>query len=98
VRTSARGIQPFISGLERCHSEVNNFDVMIPVHQDVFWLQVSMADVEAVAIGQASNQLAEYSNGFWFWEADVGRYVVKKFAALHILQDKIPVHKLKRRL
>ena len=48
-----------------------------------------MTDIETVAIRQTSDQLAEDTNGFWFWQAAVGGYMIEQFAAFHILEDKV---------
>ena len=47
--TTSRG-QPFIRRLKRGHSEVNYLDIARTIHQNIFWLEIPMADVEAMTI------------------------------------------------
>ena len=48
--TSAGGVKPLIGRLKCGHTEVNDFDVAIAIHQNVFWFEVPMANVEAVTV------------------------------------------------
>ncbi len=48
-----------------------------------------MADVEAVTIRKASDQLAEDAYGFWFWKPAVGDYVFEKLPTFDILQYEV---------
>lgn len=82
---STRGVQPFVSGLQRSHPEVHNLDIAVAVHKDILRLQISMANTEAMNIGKTSNQLPEYTNSFWLRKSAVGGDVVEKLTAFHVL-------------
>ena len=45
--------------LECGHSKIGELDVVPTVQQDVLWFQVTMADIEAVAVSQTSDDLTE---------------------------------------
>ena len=48
-----------VCGLEGSHPEVCQLDIAIRIEKDILWLEVTMTDVESVAIGKASNDLPE---------------------------------------
>lgn len=68
----AGGLEPFVRRLKSRHSKIHNLDVVIPVQEDVLWFQVSMTDIEPMAIRQARDELPEYADSFWFREISVG--------------------------
>ena len=82
--TATGCIEPFVCGLKGCHSEVHDLDIAITIHEDILRLEVAMTDVEAVAVGQASDHLAKYAHGLWFWETAIGGYVIEEFSAFYI--------------
>ena len=74
---SAGGVEPFIGRLQGSHTEVYDLDVPIAIHQNVFWLKVSMANVEAVAVGETRDHLTKYADSFRFRKTAIFTYVVK---------------------
>ena len=67
MRTAASGLE--VMGwllVQGCHAKVGNLDLAICLEQDVLGLQVSMADVEAVAILEGAHHLAIIEDGFLF--------------------------------
>ena len=64
--TSARSIEPLVGRLKCSHTEVHDLDIAIAIHQDVFWLEVSMANVEAMAVGETRDHLTKYADSFRF--------------------------------
>ena len=88
---SAGGVEPFVGRLKCSHTEVHNLDVPITIHQDVFWLKVSMANVETVAVGETRDHLTKYADSFRFRKTPMFNYVVEQLAAFDELQDKVPL-------
>ena len=48
-----------------------------------------MADIEGVAIGEASNNLAEDADGFVLWEGSVSLNIIKKLTSFNVLKDEV---------
>ena len=91
MRTSAGRIEPLVGRLKRSHTEVHDLDIPVAIHQDIFWLEISMANVEAMAVGETGDHLTEYAYSFRFWKTAIFGYVVKQLAAFDKLQDKVPL-------
>lgn len=47
---TARGSEPLVRRLKGCHTEIDNFDVAIAVHEDVLGLEIAMADIETMTV------------------------------------------------
>ena len=47
---TTRGSEPLVGRLKGCHTEIDDFDVVVAVHEDVLWLEIPMADIEAMAV------------------------------------------------
>lgn len=78
------------SRLESSHAKICKLDIVVPVQQDVLRLQVTMANVESMAVSKTGNDLTEETNGFLFWERAILGNVVEQFTSFHILKNKIP--------
>lgn len=90
VWTSAGGIEPLVGRLKGSHTEVYDLDIPIAIHQDIFWLEVSMANVEAVAVGETRDHLTKYADSFRFRKTAIFGYMVKQLATFDEFQDKVP--------
>ena len=53
VRAPARRLEHPVVALQRCHPEIGNLDVALPVEEQVLRLEIAVADVEAVAVVDA---------------------------------------------
>lgn len=76
--------------LQYSHTEIDNLDIAVAVQKDVLRLQVSMADIETVTVGQSSEDLAKEANGFVLWELAVRRDMVEQLATIDVFEDNIP--------
>ena len=56
-----------------------------------------MANFKSVAVGYAGDELTENSNCFRFREASIGGYMVEKFSAFDVFQDKISAKRIESR-
>lgn len=81
---AAGSVQPVATWLKCSHAEVGELDVVSGVEEDVFWLQVAMADVEAMAIAQSGDYLPKQADSFLLWEGTLLRDVVEKFSAVDV--------------
>lgn len=77
--------------VECCHSKVGDFDVQIFVQQNVLRLQVSMADIEGVAIANGAENLPEVLHCFLLFQPSLFRDLRKKFAIVHKLENQVSV-------
>lgn len=82
--TSTRCVQPVTNGLQRGHPKVGKLDVVIRVQENVLWLQVSMADIEPMAVAKTSNYLTKQSDCFLFGERALFGDVVEKLSAVDV--------------
>ncbi len=67
MRTTTTRLQhpiPIRAQIHRRHSKVSNLDVLIFVQEEIFWLEVTMTDVEVVTIIETSNDLLEIVGSF----------------------------------
>ena len=84
---AAAGLEQPSVGLESSHAKVGNLDVAVRVQEQVLWLQVAVANVEAVTVVYAGNDLAKIPAGLVWVEATLRDEVIKQLAALDILED-----------
>lgn len=71
MRTTATGLEELPTALESGHSKIRDFDVLLRVEEEVLRLEISVADVEAVAVIDTRDDLLEV----------VQRFVGVKFAS-----------------
>jgi len=57
--TTATRLEHSLTSLPSCHTKIGNFDILVLVEQQVFWLQISMTDVESVAVVYSVDDLLE---------------------------------------
>ena len=91
MRTATRSLEPFICGLQSCHTEIHNLNVIIPINQDILWFKISMADVESVTAREASDQLAKNAHRLMFGKAPVLGDMFEKLTTFDIFKNEIPV-------
>ncbi len=89
MRAAARCFEPFVVWLQGRHSEVYDFDVLIAVQENIFGLEVSMANVKLVAVSKCSNDLTKQPHCFVFWEAAMRRDMIEELPTFHVLQNKV---------
>lgn len=70
-------------------TEVNDLNVIIAIHKDIFGLEIPMGYTALVNVIQAGEQLQEEFLGFLLWQVAIVDYVVKKVAACAIFHDKV---------
>lgn len=89
MRTAARSVQWLVIGLKSSHAEISDLDVQIAIHENVFRLEISVADVEPMAIRQSSEDLSQYADSLLFWKITIPSHMIKKLATLNVLQDEV---------
>ena len=57
--TTATRLEHSLTSFPSCHTEICDFDILVLVEQQVFWLQISMTDVESVAVVYCVDDLLE---------------------------------------
>jgi hypothetical protein len=77
--------------LKGSHSEVSKLNIVVPIEKDVLGLQITMTDIESVAIPKGGDYLAEQSNSFFLGERSVVGNVVEQFTSLNVLEDKVSI-------
>lgn len=66
MRTTATRLQHLLTSFPSRHSEIGDFDILLLVQQQVFRFQVSVADVETMAVVYRVNDLLEVVQSFGF--------------------------------
>jgi hypothetical protein len=64
--TAAGSVEPQASRLKSSHAKIRNLDIVVSIKQDVFGFEISMTDIESVAVRQAGNNLTEETNCLLF--------------------------------
>lgn len=54
---TAASLKHLVVSLERGHAKVGNLDVALAIKQQVFGLQIPMADIEAMAVVDTSDSI-----------------------------------------
>jgi hypothetical protein len=57
--TTTTRLEHSLTSLPSCHTEIGDFDILVLVEQQVLWLQISMTDVESVAVVDGVDDLLE---------------------------------------
>jgi hypothetical protein len=61
VRTATGRLKKLVASLEGSHAKVCNLDVAVSVEKQIFGLQISVTDVEAMAVVDTGNTVARGS-------------------------------------
>ena len=77
--------------IQVAESEIHNLERFVIVYQQVFWLQVSMANAQLVDVFYARYQLLKVFAGHLLLQALVLHNQVEKFAASDVLHDQVQV-------
>ena len=75
--------------MQSCHSKVSNFDLPIRCDEYILGFQVSMADVERMAVPDGGEDLSKVYHGIFFMKSTIRSDNTKKLATIDILQDQI---------
>ena len=90
MRAAATRLEQAPFAFKGGHAKVGNLDVLLRVEQEVLGLEVAVADVEAVTVVDARNDLLEVVARFVGVEALSPDEVVEEFAAFDIFHDEVP--------
>lgn len=85
MRTATAGFEQPVAGLEGRHAKVGNLDVSLGIEQQVLRLEISMTNVEAVAVVHPSYDLLEVPRRLIRRESTLRHQVVKQLAAFDVL-------------
>jgi hypothetical protein len=71
------------------HSEIGNFDLTVARQEDILGLQISMANVERMAVVQSADYLPEIVDGLILWNCSDDVDVPEKIALLDIFENQV---------
>ena len=80
--------------MESSHAKVGNFDLEIGGDQDVFRLQVPVAHVERVAIGNSTDHLPEEIYGHFLGQSSFCVDKSKKITLINVFKNEITKERL----
>ena len=89
VRTATGRFQPLIRGLQGSHAEVGDLCVSLTIKEDVLGLEITMADVEGMAVCETRYYLSKEANSLGLRQTSVGLDVVEQLPTFDQLKDKI---------
>lgn len=89
VRASARSLEHALIILPRGHAKVCHLDVLISVEKQVFWFQITMANVEAMAVVDSKDNLLEIVQCLGWWKSSSTDQVVEELASSNILNNEV---------
>jgi len=76
--------------LEGRHAEIDKLDLhCTPVEQNVLWFEVPVMDMYAVTVLECGDDLAKEIHNLSLLEPSLLIDVFEKFAAFHVLHDKV---------
>ena len=90
MRRSTASPEHLVLGLEGCHPKVCNLDVLRAVEKQVLWLEVTVTDVERVAVVDTEDDLLKVVQRFVFSQSTTGDKVIEELPTLDVLHDEIP--------
>ena len=90
--TSTARLQQSVTRLERSHAKVCNLDVLLRVQQQVFRLEVAVADIKAMTVIDSSDNLLKVARRLVGGEATLRDEVVEQLAAFHVFENQIPAY------
>ena len=64
------------------------------VKKNVLWFEISMADVETMAVSQSCNYLTEKTDCFFFGEGSVLGNIIKELASFDVFKDEVTDERL----
>jgi len=97
MRTSTTRLEQLLSRLPGCHPEISDLDVLVRVEEKVLRLEISMADVEAMAVIDGVDDLLEVVESFLRRESTSRNQVVEKFSSGDVFHDQVAVSSSKKK-
>lgn len=58
------------------HAEIRDFDVVVVIEKDVFWLEVPMSDATRMQVLDAGKDLFEVTLPAYYCHTNVGFYII----------------------
>src|ERR1700744_5086306 len=71
------------------HSKVRNFNVPVLVKKQIFWLEVTVSDVETMTVVYGGDDLLKIAESFRCGEAASLTEVVKQFTAFDVFEYEV---------
>lgn len=90
MRAATAGAEERVAAFPSSHTKVGDLDVLVAVEEQVFRLEVTVSDVETMAVIDGVDNLLEVVDGLGNGETTAGNEVVEQFAALKVLHDEVP--------
>lgn len=89
MRTTAAGFKELATSFESSHAEVRDFDVLFTVKQQIFGFEISVTNVEPMAVIDSRYDLLKVVQRFIGMQSTTLNEVVKQLASLDIFHDKV---------
>ena len=67
MRTTTGSFQPLVGGLQGSHTEVGNLCVPLTIKEDVLGLEITMTDMEGMAVCETRYYLSKEADSLWLW-------------------------------
>lgn len=98
MRTSTTRLQQLFPSLPGRHSEIRDLDVLVRVEEKVLRLEISMADVESMAVVDGVDDLLEVVESLLGRESTSRNQVVEKFSSGNVFHDQVAVDPSKKKV
>lgn len=96
MRTSTARLEQLLSSLPGSHSEIGDLDVLVRVEEKVLGLEISMADVESMAVVDSFDDLLEVVESLLRRESTSRDEVVEEFSSGNVFHDEVAVESSKK--
>lgn len=91
TRTTTGSLEPLVLLVKVAQAEVDDFDAIVVIEQQIFWLQVSVDDAQFVNVLYAGDDLLVHFGSFILLEPAVFDDVLEELSARTILHDQVQV-------
>lgn len=71
------------------HTKVSDLDVLVAVEQQVFWLEISVGNIEVMAVVNSSDDLLKVNQSFRSRKSSVFANIVEELPAFYVLQNQV---------
>lgn len=89
MRTSTTSFQQLTSSFEGSHTEVGDLDVLLFVEEEVLGFEISVTNVESVAVIYSRDDLLKVVKGFVGVQLAALDEVVEKLSAFDVFHDEV---------
>lgn len=76
-------------GLESSHPKIRQLDVAVGIKKNIFRLEIAVANIETMTIGEGCDDLSKKADGLYLRERPAFGNIVKQFSAFNIFKNKV---------